>query len=116
MGHARCNRSLWSRRDHGDGIIPERVLPIDAVRGPSIMCSYIRRALQRAPLEPADYCFVGLCGNIREAWAGTGKSMADGSRKAMQGKRARLSADGADPRAQDWGLYRQSYERDSCGF
>jgi glutamate synthase (NADPH/NADH) large chain len=25
-------------------------------------------------------------------------------------------ADGEDPRAKDWGLYRQSYEKDSCGF
>jgi glutamate synthase (NADPH/NADH) large chain len=26
------------------------------------------------------------------------------------------SADAADPRARDWGLYRTGYERDSCGF
>src|SRR5271170_6051654 len=26
------------------------------------------------------------------------------------------SRHGADPRAQDWGLYRTGYERDSCGF
>ena len=29
---------------------------------------------------------------------------------------ARLSAQDGDPRATDWGLCRQSYERDSCGF
>src|SRR6202790_865164 len=26
------------------------------------------------------------------------------------------SLDGADPRGSDWGLYRASYEKDSCGF
>src|ERR1700736_893439 len=26
------------------------------------------------------------------------------------------SLDGADPRGSDWGLYRSSYEKDSCGF
>src|SRR5271166_1140280 len=35
---------------------------------------------------------------------------------AMHGHGADPSADGADPRARDWGLYRCSYERDSCGF
>ncbi|MFI4891430.1 MAG: glutamate synthase large subunit, partial [Steroidobacterales bacterium] len=35
---------------------------------------------------------------------------------AMHGHGADPSADGADPRARDWGLYRQSYEKDSCGF
>jgi glutamate synthase (NADPH/NADH) large chain len=59
---------------------------------------------------------VALCGDFREAWAGTGKSMVDGSMKGTQGKRARLKKDGADPRAQDWGLFRPSYEKDSCGF
>jgi glutamate synthase (NADPH/NADH) large chain len=34
----------------------------------------------------------------------------------MRGRGARPGADGADPRAQDWGLFRQSYEKDSCGF
>src|SRR5450755_3072685 len=41
--------------------------------------------------------------------------MVDGSKNAIAGKGARLE-NGADPRAQDWGLYRQSYEKDSCGF
>ena len=35
---------------------------------------------------------------------------------AMHGHGADPSADGADPRARDWGLYRCSYEKDSCGF
>ncbi len=35
---------------------------------------------------------------------------------AMHGHGAAPAADGADPRARDWGLYRQSYEKDSCGF
>ncbi len=41
--------------------------------------------------------------------------MVEGSKNAIAGTGARLE-NGADPRAQDWGLYRQSYEKDSCGF
>jgi glutamate synthase (NADPH/NADH) large chain len=52
----------------------------------------------------------------KKSTSATGVDAGAGARLGAAVSGRDTGAGGDDPRAQDWGLYRRSYERDSCGF